>query len=119
MEEVFDFKPTLTGRILPSIKKKPPTMIFCCNEKYEANNLSKLYCTYWVNPKNKKKEIPKKKNDNNIEVSNKVRSTNDYIEKTNGIILARYNYKIKKEAVERIENNVKNEMKINNHLKHH
>ena len=114
MEEVFDFKPTLTGRILPSIKKKPPTMIFCCNEKYEANNLSKLYCTYWVNPKNKKKEIPKKKNDNNIEVSNKVRSTNDYIEKTNGIILARYNYKIKKEAVERIENNVKNEMKILN-----
>ena len=55
MEEVFDYKPTLTGRILPSIRKKPPTMIYCCNEKYEANNLSKLYNTYWVNPPIKKK----------------------------------------------------------------
>lgn len=55
MEEIFDYKPTITGRILPSIRKKPPTMVYCCNEKYEANNLSKLYYTYWINPPIKKK----------------------------------------------------------------
>ena len=55
MDEVFDFKPTMTGTILPSIKKKPPTMIYCCNQKYEANNLSNLYMTYWVSPSKKRK----------------------------------------------------------------
>ena len=40
MGELFDFKPTISGRILPHVKRKPPTMIYCCNEKYEANNLS-------------------------------------------------------------------------------
>ena len=108
MEELFDYKTTNTGRILPSIKKKPPTMIFCCNEKYEANNLSNLYSTYWVNPKKKKSLIVNHKFERT-----KVRdSSYDYIEKTKEIILARYNLQIKKEAVERIENNVKNE--INN-----
>jgi hypothetical protein len=38
MEELFDYETTLTGQILPSIKKKPSTMIYCCNEKYEAKN---------------------------------------------------------------------------------
>ena len=42
MSELFDFKPTESGRILPSIKRKPPTMIYCCDKKYEANNLSNL-----------------------------------------------------------------------------
>ena len=106
MEEVFDYKPTLTGRILPSIRKKPPTMIYCCNEKYEANNLSKLYNTYWVNPPIKKKIIVNHKNERS-----RVRdSSNEYIEKTKDIILARYNFEIKKEAVQRIENNIKNEI---------
>ncbi len=106
MEEVFDYKPTLTGRILPSIRKKPPTMIYCCKEKYEANNLSKLYDTYWVNPPIKKKIIVNHKNERS-----RVRdSSNEYIEKTKDIILARYNFEIKKEAVQRIENNIKNEI---------
>ena len=110
MEELFDYKTTNTGRILPSIKKKPPTMIFCCNEKYEANNLSNLYSTYWVNPKKKKSLIVNHKFERT-----KVRdSSYDYIEKTKEIILARYNLQIKKEAVERIENNVKNEIKTLN-----
>ena len=108
MEELFDYKPTLTGKILPSIKKKPPTMIYCCNEKYEAKNLSNLYSTYWVNPKKKKSLIVNHK----IERTKVRDSSNEYIEKTKEIILARYNLQIKKEAVERIENNVKNE--INN-----
>ena len=110
MEELFDYKTTNTGRILPSIKKKPPTMIFCCNEKYEANNLSNLYSTYWVNPKKKQSLIVNHKFERT-----KVRdSSYDYIEKTKEIILARYNLQIKKEAVERIENNVKNEIKTLN-----
>ena len=108
MEELFDYKATLTGKILPSIKKKPPTMIYCCNEKYEAKNLSNLYSTYWVNPKKKKSLIVNHK----IERTKVRDSSNEYIEKTKEIILARYNLQIKKEAVERIENNVKNE--INN-----
>ena len=108
MEELFDYKPTLTGKILPSIKKKPPTMIYCCNEKYEAKNLSNLYSTYWANPKKKKSLIVNHK----IERTKVRDSSNEYIEKTKEIILARYNLQIKKEAVERIENNVKNE--INN-----
>ena len=107
MDEVFDFKPTKTGTILPSIKKKPPTMIYCCNQKYEANHLSNLYMTYWVNPPKKKKNIVNHK----IERSRVRDSSSDFIDKTNSIILARYNLQIKKEAVERIENNVKNEIK--------
>ena len=107
MDEVFDFKPTMTGTILPSIKKKPPTMIYCCNQKYEANNLSNLYMTYWVSPSKKKKNIINHK----IEKSRVRDSSSDFINKTNNIILARYNLQIKKEAVERIENNVKNEIK--------
>ena len=108
MEELFDYKITDIGRILPSIKKKPPTMIFCCKEKYKTNNLSNLYSTYWVNPKKKKSLIVNHK----IERTKVRDSSNEYIEKTKEIILARYNLQIKKEAVERIENNVKNE--INN-----
>jgi hypothetical protein len=111
MDEVFDFKPTKTGTILPSIKKKPPTMIYCCNQKYEANHLSNLYMTYWVNPPKKKKNIVNHK----IERSRVRDSSSDFIDKTNSIILARYNLQIKKEAVERIENNVKNEIKSLEH----
>jgi hypothetical protein len=111
MDEVFDFKPTKTGTILPSIKKKPPTMIYCCNQKYEANHLSNLYMTYWVNPPKKKKNIVNHK----IERSRVRDSSTDFIDKTNSIILARYNLQIKKEAVERIENNVKNEIKSLEH----
>ena len=110
MEELFDYKPTLTGKILPSIKKKPPTMIYCCNEKYEAKNLSNLYSTYWVNPKKKKSLIVNHK----IERTKVRDSSNEYIEKTKEIILARYNLQIKKEGVKRIENNVKNEIKTLN-----
>ena len=110
MEELFDYKTTVNGKILPSIKKKPPTMIYCCNEKYEANNLSNLYSTYWMNPKKKKSLIVNHKFERT-----KVRDSSfDYIEKTKEIILARYNLQIKKEAVERIENNVKNEIKTLN-----
>ena len=111
MDEVFDFKPTKTGTILPSIKKKPPTMIYCCNQKYEANHLSNLYMTYWVNPPKKKKNTVNHK----IERSRVRDSSTDFIDKTNSIILARYNLQIKKEAVERIENNVKNEIKSLEH----
>ena len=111
MDEVFDFKPTMTGTILPSIKKKPPTMIYCCNQKYEANHLSNLYMTYWVNPPKKKKNTVNHK----IERSRVRDSSTDFIDKTNSIILARYNLQIKKEAVERIENNVKNEIKSLEH----
>ena len=110
MEELFDYKTTENGKILPSIKKKPPTMIYCCNEKYEANNLSNLYSTYWVNPKKKKSLIVNHK----FERTRVRDSSFDYIEKTKEIILARYNLQIKKEAVERIENNVKNEIKTLN-----
>ena len=111
MDEVFDFKPTMTGTILPSIKKKPPTMIYCCNQKYEANNLSNLYMTYWVSPSKKKKNIINHK----IEKSRVRDSSSDFINKTNNIILARYNLQIKTEAVERIETNVKNEIKSLEH----
>ena len=110
MEELFDYKITDIGRILPSIKKKPPTMIFCCNEKYETNNLSNLYSTYWMNPK-KKKSLIINHNFEKIKVRD---SSYEYIEKTKEIILARYNLQIKKEGVKRIENNVKNEIKTLN-----
>ena len=55
MNELFEYKPTLSGRILPNIRRKPPTMIYCCNEKFEAKNLSHLYDKYWVNPPKKSK----------------------------------------------------------------
>ena len=106
MGELFDFKPTTSGRILPHVKRKPPTMIYCCNEKYEANNLSNLYDKYWVHPPEKKMIINFKRE------RTKVRDTSyEYIEKTKSIILARYNLKIKEEAKKRIENNIKNEIK--------
>jgi hypothetical protein len=106
MGELFDFKPTTSGRILPHVKRKPPTMIYCCDEKYEANNLSNLYDKYWVHPPEKKMIINFKRE------RTKVRDTSyEYIEKTKSIILARYNLKIKEEAKKRIENNIKNEIK--------
>ena len=106
MGELFDFKPTISGRILPHVKRKPPTMIYCCDEKYEANNLSNLYDKYWVHPPEKKMIINFKRE------RTKVRDTSyEYIEKTKSIILARYNLKIKEEAKKRIENNIKNEIK--------
>ena len=106
MGELFDFKPTISGRILPHVKRKPPTMIYCCNEKYEANNLSNLYDKYWVHPPEKKMIINFKRE------RTKVRDTSyEYIEKTKSIILARYNLKIKEEAKKRIEDNIQNEIK--------
>ena len=106
MGELFDFKPTISGRILPHVKRKPPTMIYCCNEKYEANNLSNLYDKFWVHPPEKKMIINFKRE------RTKVRDTSyKYIEKTKSIILARYNLKIKEEAKKRIEDNIQNEIK--------
>jgi len=106
MNELFEYKPTLSGRILPNIRRKPPTMIYCCNEKYEAKNLSHLYDKYWVNPPKKKVIL------NHRRERMKVRdSSADYIEKTKNIILERYNLKIKKDCKLRIENNIRNEIK--------
>ena len=105
MRELFDFKPTESGRILPSIKRKPPTMIYCCDKKYEANNLSNLYDKFWVHPPQKKVILNFKRE------RTKVRDTSsEYIEKTKSIILARYNLKIKEESKKRIEDNIKKEI---------
>ena len=106
MNELFQYKPTASGRILPTIRRRPPTMIYCCDEKYEAKNLSHLYDKYWVNP-------PKKKVNLNFKRERiKVRDTSaEYIEKTKSIILERYNLKIKKDYKLRIENNIRNEIK--------
>ena len=38
-------------------------------------------------------------------------STDEYIEKTKNIVLARYTLQIKQEAAKRIEDNIKNEIK--------
>ncbi len=105
MRELFDFKPTESGRILPSIKRKPPTMIYCCDKKYEANHLSNLYDKFWVHPPQKKVILNFKRE------RTKVRDTSsEYIEKTKSIILARYNLKIKEESKKRIEDNIKKEI---------
>ena len=106
MNELFDYKPTLSGRILPNIRRRPPTMIYCCNEKFEAKNLSHLYDKYWVNPPKKRVIL------NHRRERIKVRDTSsEYIEKTKSIILERYNLKIKKDCKLRIENNIRNEIK--------
>jgi hypothetical protein len=106
MNELFDYKPTVSGRILPNIRRRPPTMIYCCNEKFEAKNLSHLYDKYWVNPPKKRVIL------NHRRERIKVRDTSsEYIEKTKSIILERYNLKIKKDCKLRIENNIRNEIK--------
>ncbi len=106
MNELFDYKPTSSGRILPNIRRRPPTMIYCCNEKFEAKNLSHLYDKYWVNPPKKRVIL------NHRRERIKVRDTSsEYIEKTKNIILERYNLKIKKDCKLRIENNIRNEIK--------
>ena len=106
MNELFDYKPTVSGRILPNIRRRPPTMIYCCNEKFEAKNLSHLYDKYWVNPPKKRVIL------NHRRERIKVRDTSsEYIEKAKSIILERYNLKIKKDCKLRIENNIRNEIK--------
>ena len=106
MRKLFDYRTDKDGRILPSIRRKPPTLIYCCDQRFERDNLSKLYMKYFVSP-------PKKKNIINFKSERvKVRESSDeYIEKTKNIVLARYTLKIKQEAAKRIEDNIKNEIK--------
>ena len=106
MRKLFDYRTEKDGRILPSIRRKPPTLIYCCDQRFERDNLSKLYMKYFVSP-------PKKKNIINFKSERvKVRESSDeYIEKTKNIVLARYTLKIKQEAAKRIEDNIKNEIK--------
>ena len=106
MKEIFGFKPDKLGNILPSIRRKPPTMVYCCDEKFSREKLSELYMKYFVSP-------PKKLNSLNFKNEKvKVKDTSeDYIEKTKSIILSRYTLKIRKEAADRIERNIKKEIK--------
>ena len=106
MSELFNYKLTKSGKILPHIKRKPPTIIYCCDEKYEASNLSNLYDKYWVNPPIKKKSINFKRE--RIKVRD---SSARFIEKTKNIILSKYNLKIKQDFKTRIERNKLNEIK--------
>ena len=48
MREIFDYKTDKKGKILPSIKRLPPTMIYCCKERYSRDNLSKLYMMFFL-----------------------------------------------------------------------
>ena len=41
MKEIFGFKPDKLGNILPSIRRKPPTMVYCCDEKFSREKLRK------------------------------------------------------------------------------
>ena len=106
MREIFDYKTDKKGKILPSIKRLPPTMIYCCKERYSRDNLSKLYMKYFVSPPKNLKKL-------NYKIEKvKVRDTSEeYIDKTKSIILSRYSLKIKKEAVKRIEDNINYEIK--------
>ena len=54
MRKLFDYRTEKDGRILPSIRRKPPTLIYCCDQRFERDNLSKLYMKYFVSKKKKK-----------------------------------------------------------------
>ena len=54
MRQIFDFRTDKNGKILPSIRRKPPTLIYCCDERFDRENLSKLYMKYFVSPPKKK-----------------------------------------------------------------
>ncbi len=106
MRQIFDFRTDKNGKILPSIRRKPPTLIYCCDERFDRENLSKLYMKYFVSPRKKKVII------NHKSERVKVRESSDeYIEKTKNIVLARYTLQIKQEAAKRIEDNIKKEIK--------
>ena len=106
MRQIFDFRTDKNGKILPSIRRKPPTLIYCCDERFDRENLSKLYMKYFVSPPKKKIIINHKSE--RVKVKE---SSDEYIEKTKNIVLARYTLKIKQEAAKRIEDNIKNEIK--------
>ncbi len=106
MRQIFDFRTDKNGKILPSIRRKPPTLIYCCDERFDRENLSKLYMKYFVSPPKKKIIINHKSE--RVKVKE---SSDEYIEKTKNIVLARYTLKIKQEAAKRIEDNIKKEIK--------
>ena len=106
MRKLFDYRTEKDGRILPSIRRKPPTLIYCCDQRFDRENLSKLYMKYFVSPPKKKVIINHKSE--RVKVKE---SSDEYIEKTKNIVLARYTLKIKQEAAKRIEDNIKNEIK--------
>ena len=106
MRQIFDFRTDKNGKILPSIRRKPPTLIYCCDERFDRENLSKLYMKYFVSPPKKKVIINHKSE--RVKVKE---SSDEYIEKTKNIVLARYTLKIKQEAAKRIEDNIKKEIK--------
>ena len=106
MRQIFDFRTDKNGKILPSIRRKPPSLIYCCDERFDRENLSKLYMKYFVSPPKKKIIINHKSE--RVKVKE---SSDEYIEKTKNIVLARYTLKIKQEAAKRIEDNIKKEIK--------